>query len=392
MSSRAFTVENVGASTFDPTRMSHWVYDERYPLYAAKAGGTCNRNIYNANVVQNGAATWNVYFGGWDGVSSCHDSVSIVVTEDAFATASQPHVPQIATGSMMHVNNPSVIRINQSSWMMVYTELNATTGKNKPGISTSTNGADWTPNVGGEGDAFVRMKDYANWSAADVNGGNVLHIVDSQVSLFFIDFADGARHVFRAVSDDERDFVFRGVALDSTPATRIVNDLKRMHDQHIMGLHNNGDAVFYSLSETSRSEMFAPSAQLFAHRGDDDLHIVSVGFVTDTAQGGNGCPSEADRLLGAVYGAGPNADLAHNSLFAAWLQKRVEFVPTESLAPLSDARAVGPFAVSISWSSNATNASASIMGRFRVYDEGGKTLLFESDAVEVSDGDVWALE
>ena len=58
---------------------------------------SCGGAACESGAVNNGDGTWNVYFGGWDGVSSCHDSVSIVVTEDTFATLN-PHDPQLTTG------------------------------------------------------------------------------------------------------------------------------------------------------------------------------------------------------------------------------------------------------------------------------------------------------
>ena len=67
------------------------------------------RNIYNANCVNNGRDDWNVFYGGWDGVDSCHDSVSVSVTEDSFATMNA-HVPVISTGSTHNLNNPSATK------------------------------------------------------------------------------------------------------------------------------------------------------------------------------------------------------------------------------------------------------------------------------------------
>ena len=152
-------VENVGAGTFNPAWFGssggNWVFDSRYPLLSAKPGGSCNHNIYNANCVQNGMTTWNCYFGGWDGVSSCHDSISISVTEDSFGTMNE-HEPMIRTGSMMHVNNPSAIKVNDSHWLMAMTELNGTTNKNRPGISSATNGIDWSPGSG-ETEALIQL-------------------------------------------------------------------------------------------------------------------------------------------------------------------------------------------------------------------------------------------
>ena len=99
--SSVLTVEGVGSGSFDPTKMSSWHFDARFPLIAPNAGGICPGNIYNANCVNNGDTDWNCFFGGWDGVSSCHDSVSVSVTENSFRTMN-PHVPVVASGTMKH--------------------------------------------------------------------------------------------------------------------------------------------------------------------------------------------------------------------------------------------------------------------------------------------------
>jgi hypothetical protein len=146
--SPAFTVQGVGAGPFDPSRMSNFLQDVRAPLIAPKSGGSCPGNIYAANAVDNGGAV-NVYFGGWDGVSSCHDSVSVTVTDDDFATFNA-HASIVGTGTEMHVNNPSVLkRPDDGSWAMIYTQLPTTDPLNKPAFSTSADGVNWQPAAGG---------------------------------------------------------------------------------------------------------------------------------------------------------------------------------------------------------------------------------------------------
>ena len=132
-----FRINGIGADKFNPNKMSNWHYDYRFPLIAAKESGSCPKNIYAPSAVNNGESTWNIYFGGWDGVSSCHDSISVTVTEDAFISFN-PHFSQIATGNEMHVNNPNCLKLNDSFWSMVYTVLPLNSNINKPGFSTST--------------------------------------------------------------------------------------------------------------------------------------------------------------------------------------------------------------------------------------------------------------
>jgi len=147
-SSSQIEVGGVGAGPFDPSKIANWRRDSRAPLIAPNSGGSCPGNIYAANAVNNGGSV-NVYFGGWDGVSSCHDSVSVAVTEDDFQSFNA-HASVIATGSEMHVNNPSALkRPDDGSWAMLYTQLPTTAPLNKPGFSTSEDGVVWTPGAGG---------------------------------------------------------------------------------------------------------------------------------------------------------------------------------------------------------------------------------------------------
>ena len=115
-------ISGVGSGAFNPARFSSWHFevDQRFPLIHAKPGGHCpdtQGNIYNANCVNNGERDWNVFFGGWDGVDSCHDSVSVSVTEDSFATMNA-HVPVIGTGSTHNLNNPSATKTPAGEWLI----------------------------------------------------------------------------------------------------------------------------------------------------------------------------------------------------------------------------------------------------------------------------------
>jgi len=151
----------VGAGAFSPDKVSNFHHDSRYPFMTPNPGGTCNGNIYNPSAVSNGPGLWNVYFGGWDGVSECHDSVSVAVTNDSFITMGE-HAPMIETGmpDVIHVNNPSATKYPGASggdeWLMAYTELVAATNLNKPGISTGFTGKGCTTHT------HTRTRTYMN--------------------------------------------------------------------------------------------------------------------------------------------------------------------------------------------------------------------------------------
>ena len=379
-------VSGVGSGLFDPGRIAHWLADERSPLIAPRAGGSCPGNIYNPTVVRNGGA-WNVYFGGWDGVSSCHDSVSVTVTEDNFASFGA-HVPMIATGTCQHVNNPSATKINASAWVMVYTQDNSNI--NKPGLSVATSGIDWKPSKGG-GD-FLSMEGYPfDWGSAttgaDVNGGNVLLYdrANDTYHLWFTDFKQLNNHsVFHATARGGSlgSFEYRGIAV--AEAGRIVNDMKNIGGLYVAAMHDNGPQTFVSISSDPAS--FPAPRLLFPHEGAADLHIVSVALVVD---------SHSERLLGALYGAGAVPTLDHNRIFGRWLQRKVLFVGDDSTVLWGlNATAHGPDAQRLT-SNRAVPPGTPPVGKFHLYDsdfvdlDQRGTLLHVSEDVSVAPGDLW---
>lgn len=387
----AFTVTGVGAGAFAPALLKNWVFDMRFPLMAPQGGGGC-RNIYAANVVSNGPGCFNAYFGGWDGVASCHDSVSVAVTETNFATINQ-HVPQIATGADVHVNNPSVaVERSSGQWYMVYTQLPpGSPARNKPGISQGPDGVSWSPNAGGAN--FLAVTNYSNWSNADVNGGNVLFIdAEGTFHLYFVDFTSPAGgSVFHATAPASwaapRSMSFRGVLIDSSAGLRIVNDVKPVGGAFLMVLHANGPEVFISFAASPYGPFSAP-AVLFSHLSAEDAFIVSISLVVDEAQ---------SRVMGALYGASATAALDTNAIFAAWLQRRVLFKSADNATVMglgAAARALGPDSVVLD-----TNFPSSMQGRFFLYDAdfdpssgGGGALLGVSELLTVFNGDVWQLQ
>jgi hypothetical protein len=409
----SLTLKGVGAGAFDPARMSNWLHDIRAPLIAPNPGGTCPGNIYAASAVDNGGAV-NVFFGGWDGVSSCHDSVSVAVTADDWQTFGL-HVPVVATGGEKHVNNPSALKLPDGSFAMLYTQLpNGSPPQNKPGFSTSADGVAWSPSAGGAAQA-VGMSGYPGWGAADVNGGNVLvHSADkSQWHMYFVDFNNHSSSVLHAVADAAAggggappDFVYQGVAVQKPG--KVVNDVKRINGHWLMGLHSNSQQTYasvviadehgggggggghsYNSSTGTGAGSDAPPSSwpdarvLFSHLNDADKYMVSIGFVVDQT---------STVLRGAVYGAGAIPQLDNNRVFAAWLQRRAVFRSSDNATVwgVGDAaRPRGPEAVEL------LTGAPSLVGNFYLYDsdyanasrEG--TLLAVSPTVTIAPGDVW---
>ena len=403
------TLKGVGAGPFDPSRVSNWLRDERAPLIAPRATpakGFCPGNIYAASAVNNGGAV-NVFFGGWDGVSSCHDSVSVAVTEDNFESFGE-HVTAVATGAEMHVNNPSAIKLPDNSWRMLYTQLPTAPAAplNKPGFSTSADGVVFAPGAGGAAQ-LVTMRGYAGWETADVNGGNVLVYAPSgsrsgngsnistgnsddgggSFHMYFVDFAARNHSVYHAIADGHAAgaplaFSYAGVALQERG--RIPNDVKLINGHWVLGLHANSQQTYMSSVVGGGPPSTWPSSRvLFRHRDTTDNYIVSVGMVTDDA---------ATTLRGALYGAGAVPQLDNNRVFATWLQRRAIFRSNDNATVwgLGDAASAhGPEKAVL-----CTNA-ASLAGRWFLYDadyvdeSSPGTLLAVSPQVTVATGDVW---
>jgi len=198
--------------------------------------------------------------------------------------------------------------------------------------------------------------------------------------LYFVDFKVENQHsVFHAISPGNyHDFQYVGVVLNEPD--KVVNDLKMINGYYLMGLHFNGPNVWYSIS-TSLNGPFPPSSLLFKHYETADQFIVSVGFVVD---------SPSQRLLGALYGAGPVSALDENKVFGIWLQKRVLFMNDNTVWGADNSpRAYGPNTIML-----ATNAKQ-LEGKFYLYDSdyvdfnNRGTLLYVSPTVTVTQGDIW---
>jgi hypothetical protein len=211
-----------------------------------------------------------VYFGGWDGISSCHDSVSITVTEDTFQSLN-PHDPMIATGAVWHVNNPSALQVRSGLWLMVTTQLPNDQLRNKPAISFATNGIDWKPNSGGLNDMVING--YPGFNNADINGCNVIFYDGSIFHLYFCDFHNTTGTVKHATTQENNllSWNFQDVVLDEP--FKLVNDVKLINGYYVMGLHVNGVEVFYSISKTL--DAFPPSQVLFNHYSTADAYVLS---------------------------------------------------------------------------------------------------------------------
>lgn len=139
---------------------------------------------------------------------------------------------------------------------------------------------------------------------------------------------------------------------------------------YLMGLHANGDRLWYALSADGRH--FEPERELAHSRGAQDRYIVALGWVTD-----------GDRLLGFLYGASAVPTLDRNRIFACWLQPRLVF--STDGAVLDPPAALGPDRQVL-----ALNGQA-LRGKLEVFDVDGRTPLGPAVDVSLQSGAIYRL-
>lgn len=365
-------INNSGSDSFNPTRIFNWTQDDRDPLIVSN-NNIINGypNIYAPNIVYNGA--WNIYYGGWDNGEGQHDRVFVTVSYDNFITFGT-HTLVVGNGAWYHLNNETVLKNPDGSWLMYYTTLPSQTAtKNKPGFATSPDGVNWTPSSG-SASALLNMNGYGGWSGADVNGSNVGFLENGIYHLYFNNFTDpvSQRAVHHAVSTDKVNFSYTGDVLAEDVVAQDVKAFTYNNSTYyLMGMHHNGQELRYSLSNNLTS--FPTSNFLFGNYNANDLFITSMGFVTN-----------ANRLYGIIYGAGPNSNLSQNSLHARWLTKKIIFISDRTNARWGDIeKAHGPNQVVLYMNTDMET------GHFYVYDTDGTSLLYTSPQVTMRSGDVW---
>lgn len=367
-SSRQNRINNAGSGTFNPGRIFNWTQDDRDPIIQATNQGVYP-NIYAPSVVYNGA--WYIYYGGWDNTSKKNDRIFTTVTNNNFLTFGA-HTLTIGNGNRCHVNNATILKKPDGSWLMYYTSLPQNSTINKPSYATSPDGVNWAPNTG-SGKYLLKMSNYPNWATADVNGSNVGYLENGIYHLYFNDFARGVhKAVHHAVSTDQINFSYVGDALNEA---LVAQDVKAFTyndaTYYLMGLHHNRHEIRYSLSNSLTS--FPASNFLFGNYNAGDMFIVSMSFVTN-----------ANRLYGIIYGAGPNRDLSQNSLHARWLTKKIIFISDRTNERWGDIeKAHGPDQVVLYMNTDMET------GHFYVYDTDGTTLLYTSPQVTMRSGDIW---
>ena len=355
-------VHGVVAGEFDPAIWQsgklNIVPDMRSPLIAPRLKGLY-RNIYAPSIVDMGVG-WRVFYGAWDGVDTGNDRIYSLTTTDFVDFGTRR--TEIEHGAFIHVCNVSALRLPDGSYRLMCTAYPDKDDLNKPATFTSPDGNVWNgspaPYEAKQSD-IISIDGYDKYAAADINGMNVILYEDGLYRLYFNNFKDFGR-VYRATSKDGKKFTFDGAAVEFGAC---VNDVKRFASQgkpvYLMGLHMNGDKLWYSLSADGMK--FEAPRELVKNQGDADRYIVAIGWVT-----------RGNRVLGFLYGAGAVPELCRNRIFGRWLQKKVVFVASDGTR-YEPSSALGPDRQIIK-----IPQGKELDGTFEVYAEDGVTLLGKS--------------
>ncbi len=376
--SDAIEIRGVGAGPFDPALWEagklHLLPDARSPLLAPRAGKF--RNIYAPSIVQTKSG-FDVYYGAWDGVATGNDRIYRVATPDFLSFGDRRTI--IEHGVFRHVCNVSANRAADGSLAMLCTTYPDKDGLNKPAFFASPDGLRWNgspaPHAATRED-LITLDGYDGFAGADVNGMNVLLHEDGKSRMYFCNFRDGGK-VFRASSDDGRRYAFDGIV---SADGALVNDVKKFcvgrdDPWYLMGLHLNGDRLWYALSRDGKS--FGPRRALGTKLGDADAHIVAIGFVVAGEQ-----ETAGRRVLGFLYGAGAKPSLDASRIFARWLQKRVVITAGDDL--FEPTAAIGP-------DRQIVKLPRTVNVPIEVYAEDGVTLVGRSERTTLEPGKVYEL-
>lgn len=344
--------------------------DARSPLIEPRPGAC--RNIYAPSIVDMGDS-WRVFYGAWDGVDTGNDRIYSLNTSDFIEFG--PRQTVIQHGVFDHVCNVSALRLPDKSYRLMCTAYPDKDGLNKPATFTSPDGDRWNgspaPYEAQQSD-IISIDGYEKYAAADINGMNVILYEDGVYRLYFDNFKDFGK-VYRATSKDGKQFSFEGTSVEFGAC---VNDVKKFTAAgkpiYLMGLHMNGDKLWYSLS-TDGMKFDAPK-ELAKNQGDADRYMVAIGWIT-----------RGNRVLGLLYGAGAVGSLDHNRIFGRWLQKKVVFVASDGTR-YEPTAATGPDRQSIK-----IPQGKELHGTFEIYAEDGVTLLGKSPA-KVTPSGVYAVK
>ena len=456
------TIGNVGSEPFNrPEQMGNFNFDARGVLFQPSSypgdgnpPGFSHRNIYAPSIVNTGASSWNLYFGGWDGndtgtmAKSCGknfgDCIYKTTTADDFTTFGGHSVmiqgknvdvlhpgnpPNYSSpsfdGYSDHVNNEIVVRTDPTHWYMAYTTGYAGhaplyAGLGRTSYATSSDGTNWTPSIADTtlnqtGTYNVQMSGYGSWSTADVNGGNVIYQdPNSTWHLFFNDFTDSAfywacrarmwptvKGVHHATSNGgissfTYDAQLPPYDINGNKLQVVMNDMKSFTyggATYYLGAYQYSASNIWMSINTSLTSLDSLVIPFYSWGSG----APNSGYITDDFITSVGWVQDGSRMYGVLYGASgldpcdsTIAFLTSERIYARWLQKRVVFKNSD-----------------VNWGDGYDGEHAfgpdSIFlymaandhletGRFYVYDTDGERLLYRSPQVTMREGDIWTYD
>jgi hypothetical protein len=354
-------IHGLSAGEFQPALWEagtlNFVPDVRLPMIAPRKGGLW-RNIYAPSAVEVDGG-WRLFYGAWDGVDSPNDRTYSVNTKDFVDFDNRQIV--IEHGDFVHCCNVNGQRLPNGELRLMCTVYPDKYGTNKPAVFISRDGKKWngaTVPYHAQASDIVRLDGYDKYEKGDLNGMSVCLYDGGLFRMYFNNFTDFGR-VYRATSHDGKNFTFDGTCLE---IGSVVNDVKKIvlgnQSYYLMGLHMNGDKLWYSLSTDGMK--FEPAHEFARNLGDADKYMVAIGWVV-----------KGDSVLGVLYGAGPSPGLATNRIWARWLQKKVVFTASDGTQYVP-AGSYGPDRQIFK-----LPGGKELDGYFTVYSEDGKTVILD---------------
>jgi Putative Ig domain len=367
-SSGVIEIQGLSAGAFNPMSWQrgtlNWTPDFRMPLLAPLTSGQC-QNIYAPWPLEQPTG-WRLFYGGWDGSTTCNDRVYSVTTQDF--TSFQNRTVVIDHGDFLHVNNENVSQLPDGSMHMICTIAVDQTSNGKPAYFSSPDGTSWngiTEPYSARLSDIVSIPNDQNYLGWDFNGGNVLLSDAGAWTLYYsVGIYGGIGQVYRATSSSPPIFQKTGIALNTS---HYVNDVKKfsvggktwyLASLYVERATFDPSAPTLSYSLSSDGVTFGQEQTLFAGAGTLDKFLMTPSFVIR-----NG------RILGVLYGGNPIDLLSSNQIFARWLQKQL-VITDDTGAQATIFGAYGPDRLWLQ-----VPPSGSITGNISVYAEDGVTPL-----------------
>lgn len=307
-----FIVDGVSAGALPVEQYRNWVFYEANPIlvgeeeYEMQAG---EGNVYAPDVLRDGDG-YQMWYGGQgrDG----HDRVHLAKSDDGLRWTRVPKNPVIDVDDENHVNDPSVVRVDDTYHMVFSVAPRAE--DDQIHSATSADGVHWTRHG-----AVIPFGAPGAWDSYKVGRPSLLH-EDGRFRMWYdgtnSDPADrtrigdpAARHVGLARSDDGAKWTPHAANPLVTHSGAV--DVARVGDGYVM-LAESGQGTRWLTGDDG--VRWQDRGALFANSGDDyDRHgqVTPMAYVEDGA------------WVAVYFGGAPAANWNRNCIAVAFAQKRV---------------------------------------------------------------------